>query len=95
MMAKTDKKLTADERVEVETLEAAVVRDEARASFWERTAPPTTAEPTDTPETPAQCFLKDAREAQAVFAAGNPISPDVLKALVGRAIGLLDDAQSP
>jgi hypothetical protein len=39
--------------------------------------------------TPAEQFLIDAREAQAVFQKGDPISPDVLKGLVSRAVGLV------
>jgi hypothetical protein len=47
-------------------------------------------EPVETPEpTPAEQFLIDAREAQAVFQKGDPISPDVLKGLVSRAVGLV------
>jgi hypothetical protein len=47
-------------------------------------------EPVETPEpTAAAQFLVEAREAQAVFAKGDPISPDVLKGLVSRAVGLV------
>jgi hypothetical protein len=52
-------------------------------------------EPVETPElTPAEQFLIDAREAQAVFAKGDPVSPDVLKGLVSRAVGLVAQAEA-
>ena len=46
-------------------------------------------EPVDVPETEVECFLREAREAQAVYSAGNAVSPEVLKVLVNRAVALL------
>lgn len=48
-------------------------------------------EPVDAPvgDSEVESFLADARAAQGVYSAGNAVSPDVLKALVNRAVALL------
>jgi hypothetical protein len=85
-----DEQVVADEAA-AQVAYARTAQGQREATMDERVAaaiPP--AEPVEVPElTPAAQFLADARAAQAVFQKGEPISPDVLKGLVSRAVGLV------